>query len=172
MAVERTEEAERIRLRLKEVRFLRGWSTKELAEKANVSQTTIEHFEGNIWHDIRISSLTKLMKALGVSFELNLVENIPVPEEKPPALVEDEGYVTNIARAIGYLLRTERIKMKIPYSVIEREIKMSRALVKRWERGNMTRSVLSFLKLLDFLDLELYIEKRPDKNKDWETEDE
>lgn len=169
---EHNDEGKRILARLREVRFLRGWSSKELAEKSGVSQATIEHMESNFGNNPRLNTLTKIMEALGVSFELNLIENIPEPEEEPPYFVEDDGYVANIARAIGYLLRTERAKTKTTYAHIERAIGMSRALVKRWERGNMTRSVISFLKLLDLLDLEIYIEKRPDKNKDWEKEDE
>lgn len=169
--IEASAEAKRILARMKQVRYLRGWSSKELAEKAGVSQATVEHAESNFGNNLRLNTLTKIMAALGISFELNLVENIPVPDEEPPALIEDDEYLQNIAKGIGWLIKTERAKMKIPYAYIERNTNTCRATVKKWERGELTPAVLRFFKLLDMLDLEICVEKRKDKNKDWSKDE-
>ena len=165
-------EAKRILARLKEVRNLRGWSPEQLSEKANVSVTTIQHAESNVGKNLRLNTLTKLMVALGISFDMTLFENIPEPEEEPPVFAEDDEYISKLARGLGYLIRSEREKRKITRASLCRKLGTSNQLLKRWERGDLTDIVLRFFKLLDLLGLEIYIEKRKDKNKDWMTDDE
>ena len=55
---------ERIAIRLKAFRKLKGWSQRELAKRADLSVTTINHIEKGCNTDLEI--LQKIENALGI----------------------------------------------------------------------------------------------------------
>lgn len=60
-----------------------GWSTRELATKAGVGESTVKRFEQG--KDVRYSSAQKIKEALeaaGIVFEGKAVVRLAVPEEE------------------------------------------------------------------------------------------
>jgi DNA-binding Xre family transcriptional regulator len=64
-----------IKINLKEIREDKGFTQKQLAEKADISIFVITRIEQNIYKNIYFSSILKLSKALDVSI-YDLIEEI------------------------------------------------------------------------------------------------
>ncbi len=69
-----------IRLRVKEILDARGWTMAKLSRKGELAYKTVQDLCNNPYHDVNMSTLTRIQEALGVSVH-ELVEDV-APEKK------------------------------------------------------------------------------------------
>ena len=71
-----------IRLRVRELRDVRGWSQDHLAELAGVRQATISKLESGDVTSVRLETLERVANALGVDAAILVEHQRPMPPAK------------------------------------------------------------------------------------------
>src|SRR5262249_43828272 len=89
--------------KLKELRMAAGWTQAQLAEKANISQRAVSHWEQGL-REPSWSNVLALADALGVRLQGVREERDDTPGEAPPAKgraeEEEEGLTLRTAPAV------------------------------------------------------------------------
>lgn len=65
-----------IKLRIKDVAIAKGYNQSSLARDAQIGFTTVKRLFRDPYHDVSISTLDKIARALGVSIH-DLIEEVP-----------------------------------------------------------------------------------------------
>lgn len=70
-----------IRLRIKEILAERQWTMTKLSRKAELAYKTVQDICSNPFHDVNLSTLTRIQEALGVSVH-ELLEDVPSQQDE------------------------------------------------------------------------------------------